>query len=675
MQVSSSGGHLRRVLVTLALAGLIAGCCLGAAGTTEPAPEITDAPAILAAHKIIRQHYLKILQREPDPSGLETYTHALLYEGQNEKWLISALSNSPEAHQLRHKTRQRAGLIILGVGGVLLFIGLRRRLSRCWSGFLAAGDRFSARWRLAHFFSWRIFCAAVGLLFILRGLILLSVYPPLEGYDEHQHIAYLVFLNEQQRLPQYGLDTIPTTLYADLVANPHSTYGWQQLKLMGARRYQEFWTAAAAPPDDSQRVMLSAAFHPPLYYRLLAPLFARVLQADGFRLAVYLVRGVSLLLAALALTFYLLPLRQLFRTQAQAMAVALVVSLAPMYLNYAVRVASDAMALCITALIFATLASWRTGQLTRALAVGLLLGIGVWVRANVFAWLPAALLFYAYLGWAGRISWRLAGLAMALTTLPCLALAAPLWAQNMAAYGQAIPGQEGMVLLKAGKGWADVLAAVRLADLWDFFILRMIRDNLWTGGWLFLKPSLVLQRCYFYSMLIFSAGGIFWIISGRRRGWDPSCAPLIALCLIVSGTTFWGAYAHALSSRAAYGTILTPAYYAMPAFLPFLALTLKAASGWRLPRLWIIGTAWLGGLFALTEFHGTFAIAAVQWAYTHAPGEIMRRLALIHAGILGPAWLPVLVLAYGGLIALLLLAMLAQARRPGPAALNATLQP
>lgn len=118
----------------------------------------------------------------------------------------------------------------------------------------------------------RAFAVLLLLLFVLRGIQMQCLYPPLEGYDEYQHIAYLVFLNENHHPPVYGQDVVPPSLYADLVANPHCDYDYQQTKRIGTRSYTDFYNQPAAQPGNAA-IKLYQAQHPPLYYELVAPVF------------------------------------------------------------------------------------------------------------------------------------------------------------------------------------------------------------------------------------------------------------------------------------------------------------------------------------------------------------------------------------------------------------------
>jgi len=62
------------------------------------------------ARQIVRQAYLDILRREPDPSGLRQYTNAMLREGWSAADVRRSLANSDEYAEKFGGTRWSRGL-------------------------------------------------------------------------------------------------------------------------------------------------------------------------------------------------------------------------------------------------------------------------------------------------------------------------------------------------------------------------------------------------------------------------------------------------------------------------------------------------------------------------------------------------------------------------------------
>lgn len=62
---------------------------------------VVGAPDRATAQEIVREAYLEVLERDPDPRGLETFSRALLEEGRDVAWLKETLATSPEGIRLR----------------------------------------------------------------------------------------------------------------------------------------------------------------------------------------------------------------------------------------------------------------------------------------------------------------------------------------------------------------------------------------------------------------------------------------------------------------------------------------------------------------------------------------------------------------------------------------------
>jgi hypothetical protein len=63
-----------------------------------------------SADRIIRRAYLDVLKREPDPSGLDTYRRAILEDGWDEYDVRRALRRSEERRELQGATRGAPGM-------------------------------------------------------------------------------------------------------------------------------------------------------------------------------------------------------------------------------------------------------------------------------------------------------------------------------------------------------------------------------------------------------------------------------------------------------------------------------------------------------------------------------------------------------------------------------------
>ncbi|MBN2489337.1 MAG: hypothetical protein JXQ29_00610 [Planctomycetes bacterium] len=101
---------------------------------------------------------------------------------------------------------------------------------------------------------WQRFRLVLVGLFLFRGLALLCVFPPFEGWDEYQHVAYIVHLLEQGEPPRPGKAYVSPSLLRNMVVLPHnhgtsSQVSGERLPLRdhGLREYAEFWRATLYP--------------------------------------------------------------------------------------------------------------------------------------------------------------------------------------------------------------------------------------------------------------------------------------------------------------------------------------------------------------------------------------------------------------------------------------------
>jgi hypothetical protein len=145
----------------------------------------------------------------------------------------------------------------------------------------------------------------------LAGLAAALILPPLEGFDEIAHWSSLQQVADTGSDPRYGIDTVSTDLFRYRGPIPYGAPG-----LPAPTETYQAYRHAGAPalvmhagvygrsrPGGGFRNW--EAQHPPLYYRLLAPLFAATRglllrdQVLALRLASWSLALCGLLVAAL----------------------------------------------------------------------------------------------------------------------------------------------------------------------------------------------------------------------------------------------------------------------------------------------------------------------------------------------------------------------------------------
>jgi hypothetical protein len=200
-----------------------------------------------------------------------------------------------------------------------------------------------------HLGRWPLFALTCAVLFVLRGILVLSVLPPFEGWDEYQHLAYVVFLQENGRAPVLGHDTVPLTMFEALGEFPQSHFAVLQLQAIGTSEYDAFWQDHAARPRLSAtvKIPLYQAQHPALYYRLAGPIFAAFGGLHHVLRSIAALRLLNVILGAAAVYMAVIAVGGVWKDRRYAYLTGLLVALNPMYLVNCTRVANDALAVML----------------------------------------------------------------------------------------------------------------------------------------------------------------------------------------------------------------------------------------------------------------------------------------------------------------------------------------
>ncbi len=487
--------------------------------------------------------------------------------------------------------------------------------------------------------SWPIFCLIVSGIFFVRGILLMSVLPPLEGWDEYQHIACIVFIAENGRMPVLNQDFVPESMYPDLVDNPHSDCDIKQTGHIGCLSYRDFFSTGYRE-TGSGKILLYQAQHPPLYYMAFYRLYRMARQNLGFRQTITVFRMINLFLAAIGIFFFLLPIRKLFVSPAAARLAALAIGVAPITLIYILRVSNDASAFLLAGLMFFLLSTLETGEkfIMKSAALAILIASGVWIKLTVFMYLPVTGIYLLYTTIFNDIPLRKILSAVLLIGLLYAGIAGTYHRQTLTEYGTPLLSQEAVKNIANGESFRDTINRIEFSHLKSFLINRMLRGSLWRSGWSFLgtlNPFVNFYMC----LLLLGFTGMFPLICVRfrnRRQFSPEMIHTWVLAGIVSVMAFSAAYFHALNSIAAHGKILTPAYYLAPGYPVFIAWILASYQGYRNRFIGRFGSIALILIFTITEIYSVAFIAMPHWTGSQNFTEIISRTAAVHTLFPGP---------------------------------------
>lgn len=478
----------------------------------------------------------------------------------------------------------------------------------------------------------------VGVLFVLRGLQLQCLYPPLEGPDEYQHIAYMVYLLEEHKIPVYGKAMVPKSLYTHLLANPHCNHDWEQTHGIGCLRYKDFYNQQPQQTGDPN-ISLYQAQQAPLYYVLFYHVYGWAKGVFGFRGAVYTLRIINVIFGALAIVLFVSPLNGIFKDRKLIRLGVLAVGLLPMFMTYVSRVTCDALAMAFAgvAVYLLTRMADRRYLVIKAAIIGGLIGLGVLTKLIVICVLPVSLVYFAYLAFVSRMP-RLKAIICSLALIGSyLVLTLHYHWQNYHDVGTIFPYANTISNVVAGKTFLDLAKQIRFEHLRTVFVAMLVRLNLWTSGWSFLLPNRVFVKVYDWILVISLLGLVpNAVILFRQKFQKSLCLPPnLVLCGLLMLFSFLMVYAQILNSIITYGQIVTVSYYVMIGYPAFLICVLVAARGYGKDGVSVAAIAMIL-LFLVTEYHSVLGIAVQHWTNATNLRQIFERLASVHPAFPSP---------------------------------------
>ncbi|HPF40307.1 MAG TPA: phospholipid carrier-dependent glycosyltransferase [Phycisphaerae bacterium] len=493
---------------------------------------------------------------------------------------------------------------------------------------------------------WLIFTSLCVALYCVRGVFVLSVFPPLEGWDEYQHVAYVEYLLENGRAPIFNEDSfVPRVLHEELVRFPHSKFAIDQLHGIGAVSYEDFWLLDAPPTafDGAPPIRLYQAQHSSLYYRLVAPAYAFAKSHWGFLAALTTLRAINLLFGAGAIAIALWAIGRLLKPGPFRHLVGLLLALQPLFLLNCARIANDAPAVLFgTAAVVAMLLMGVRPTIRAAILVGLFLGVGVLMKTTNLGLLPMAAFVFLYAGWKGE--WRRAMTTGAIAGACFIAVTGYMFASNLQTFGMLTPMQEAIQNRADGKTWGDYVERATEIDWRREVGNRYLSHSLWRGGWSSLLPNwrLLGVSRFFIKMhevlVCFGAVGWLWLLAPRNREerfiFD---RPGVASGIFVLWLGVTAALCvHMLQTAVALPNVATNIWYAAVIFPWLLVLVGQGFASFPSPRMGQFFCGLLAFAFLGTEIYGT-RVAMVE-EYARAPwGDLAReRLAQLHVSWWGP---------------------------------------
>jgi hypothetical protein len=401
----------------------------------------------------------------------------------------------------------------------------------------------------AHGRGWQWFRLLLTGLVLCRGCVLLCVMPPFEGWDEYQHVGYMVYLAQTGHAPILGQTDVPVSLLARLNEFPQSGNALKQLGGWGAVDYATYWsrmgpgeTPTAATLTEA-RVPLYQAQHGPLYYRLASPLFTVLGGVSDLRTAIGGLRLANLVLTAASVWIALGIVRRVVRDGRMAAFCGLLIATQPLFLINGVRVANDALGVFVATAAVALAMSLTRRHLTFfTFGLGMVVGLAVLAKTVNLGLLPfiGACSLTALFRDRPDVGTRVTTgtfLAVALSlVLGFLTTTQSEFRANWERFNSPTVMQESVANRAAGRGTADLIRAAR-SIAWSQWTRKLwLRESVMSGGWSWVGTNERLRRRYEILVGIALLGSAWIIVPAQRHRIlrlyrDPLCTFLcLALC-------------------------------------------------------------------------------------------------------------------------------------------------
>jgi Dolichyl-phosphate-mannose-protein mannosyltransferase len=369
-------------------------------------------------------------------------------------------------------------------------------------------------------------------LVVCRGMVVLSILPPFEGWDEYQHVAYVEHIRQTGQAPVVGQTTVAPALLSELVKFPHPEFAIKQPGRVGAVDYSTFWNHDGSSGQTrsledfrNQKVLLYQAQNSTFFYRLAAPLFAALGGIQSLRWSVAGMRLMNVGLIATAVWVSLEVLRRVVPKERDAALIGMAIAAHPLFLMNGARCSNDALGVLLATLAIASSMALASRSDDRRLAshgaiTGCLIGLAIMAKATNIALIPFAATCWLIMLIRLRPKGMRASLAALALGLGILAVIQSEVRFNLSTYGSLSSMQEVLVNQRMGKTTTDLLRTAStvnwprtISHLWD-------RELFFVGGWSMLPTHPRMVMLYHYLVMVGLAGWIWLgtvLIVRRRR--------------------------------------------------------------------------------------------------------------------------------------------------------------
>lgn len=329
-----------------------------------------------------------------------------------------------------------------------------------------------------------LYLVAIWMVFLLHGTYYCYLIPLWEGFDEWGHYAFI----EHLRLHSGAL--------------PRTTNGVSE-------EIRQSVQSAPIRHEATDPMMLFEAQQPPLYYWTLS-IPNRMWIATDISTRLRRLRIFSVFIASLAIPFGYLAAWELFYSRRMALTVCALITAMPALMIDIARIGNESLGVGLgSILIWLLLRSNVVQASTRAVALGVALGLGLLTKAYFLIFIPILIL-------RRRIY----------SLLIAIAIAGWWYWRNLRLTGTWTG--EIMDVAATKLGWYAKLAAVGHVH-WIRVLDVAMWTHIWTGGWSFFTLRSWMYRVF---ELIFAIVAIAIVSALARRPWARCKHKLAMLALL-----------------------------------------------------------------------------------------------------------------------------------------------
>jgi len=481
--------------------------------------------------------------------------------------------------------------------------------------------------------------AVVWLAFVGRGAFYAAILPIWEGFDEHEHFAYVHHFMTHGALPppdahvsaeiSQSLKLVPLPWSLRNWPAPSLTHDayWNLSEEERATRRQELTRIPAELGKSIGAEFIGEAKQPPLYYAL-ASVALRLVAGQPLTTRVLILRLFSILIVSLVIPLAYAVTSRVFGEDVPALMATVLIASMPAFLISVSRVANDCLAIVLFAVLTYALLRSEPWDAAGSLLIGVTLGAGLLTKAYFVAALPA-ILWAAIAGLLKSPRGERTRTFMKISAAMALAfLIAGWW------YLRTLGGH-GPVWVDAAplnpQSSSDLLKSAAQMDWWEG-IKNIFNTHVWIGGWSFLSIRSWMYAVFRGILLLALAGGLLRILRERTR------LPVV-LCLYGG---FWAALLyHAFVNWVNAGIPTSTGWY-LHAVIVCEVAVIWSALQWLGPGVRAYAMSMIVALFLMLEAYATHFVLIPYYVglISHRPDTTLSSFHISQALNLGWQQIP-----------------------------------